>query len=297
MSSFSSNIKVSLCKIENANPKLILAQACGLIMFSKRFSFDNVSIFTDNDILAQYYKSILSSAFSVMVNIDQSDGGFKLSIKNSTGLNNLTYAIYNLLENFKNTKRLYSKKTEEAAFLRGVFLSCGSVYDPESSYRLEFSIYQEKFLDILMNLINNIRKPSIEPKMVKRNNLDIAYIKTSDDITDVLTYIGASGAAMEIMQIRMLKDVRNHINRTTNIESANMDKTINAAQIQIRAIETIINKKGINYLSDPLKELALLRIDNPDMSLKSLGESLSNPISRSGVNHRIAKIIEISKSI
>lgn len=193
--------------------------------------------------------------------------------------------------------KVHNGENMASAFLRDAFISYGTMTDPEKSYHLEFSVQEKKIADDILKYMSKIRDFDIEPKMTRRNDSYIVYIKAVDSITDFLTFIGAVNSAMEIMQLRMLKDVRNYVNRTTNFETANLDKTLQAAEEHINAIKKIKNTVGLNSLPDNLKEVANLRLKNPEMSLKMLGQSLKNPISRSGVNHRLEKIIQISKNL
>lgn len=133
--------------------------------------------------------------------------------------------------------------------------------------------------------------------MISRKGDFVVYLKGSEQIADLLTYLGAQQASMELIQVKMLKEVRNYVNRTTNFTTANIGKTASAAAQHIRAIQKIERKMGLEGLPEDLRELAQLRLDNPEMSLRELGESLSEPISRSGVNHRLRRILEIAEDI
>lgn len=124
----------------------------------------------------------------------------------------------------------------------------------------------------------------------------MVYSKGMEQVTDVLTYLGAQSAAMELMQVKMLKEVRNQVNRRTNFETANLGKTATAAARQLLAIQKIVASTGLGELPEDLRELAELRLQNPDMSLRELGETLSPPLSRSGVNHRLQRLVELAES-
>ena len=134
----------------------------------------------------------------------------------------------------------------------------------------------------------------LKAKLILRKYSYVVYLKDSESIEDLLTLMGAVNSSLELMGIKIQKDVRNKINRQMNFESANMSRSIEAGLAQVEAIEIIEKKQGLDPLSDELKEVAILRKENPDMSLKQLGENLSVPISRSGVNHRLMKIMEIA---
>jgi hypothetical protein len=179
-------------------------------------------------------------------------------------------------------------------FLRGVFLTCGTVSDPGKNYHLELNLSDEKKLDILYNLINEI---GLTIKKSIRKSRPLLYIKESELISDFLTYIGAGVNSMEIMNTKIYKEVRNNINRAVNCEAANIGKTARAAGKQIADIEYIYSKKGPLFLPSELKTIADIRLQNFEMSLKEIGEMCEPRLSRSGVFHRLEKICNIAEKL
>lgn len=182
------------------------------------------------------------------------------------------------------------------SYLRGAFLAAGSVNHPESnSYHLEiYSATKDHNLGIcqLMNMFG------LNAKTVNRRNGYISYIKEAEKISDFLAAIGASSALLEFEDVRIVRDLRNSVNRLVNCENANMNKTIDASQRQIEAIKKIDRIQGLASLPEKLQEVAHFRLENPDMSLKELGEQMpSGKISKSAVNHRLRKIIDIAEEI
>ena len=135
------------------------------------------------------------------------------------------------------------------------------------------------------------------PKVITRSSNYVIYFKDSEAIEDILTVMGAVNSCLELMGVKMYKDVRNNVNRKLNFESANLDKTVYAAAKQVEAILHIKNTVGFSYLTEELREVAELRLENPEMSLRELGGSLREPISRSGVNHRLNKLCSIAAAI
>ncbi len=170
-------------------------------------------------------------------------------------------------------------------------MACGSVNDPTKEYHLEFSVPQERLADELSVLLGDIGAAA---KTVVRRGQHIVYIKESESIEDVLTFIGAQRCTLELMNVKIWKDVRNKANRIANCDSANIDKVVKAAMRQIEDIRLIQRNIGLDALSQELREIAELRLENRDMSLQEIGESLSVPISRSGVNHRFKKLAAIA---
>ena len=142
-----------------------------------------------------------------------------------------------------------------------------------------------------------LEKYGIEPKILNRNGSISLYIKEGEDISKFLVYIGASNAMLKFEEIRVIKEARNNVNRIVNCEVANLTKTVNAAGKQIEAIRKIKNSRKFTNLSEELKEIAELRIKNPDASLIELGNMLKNPIGKSGVNYRLNKLINIAKEL
>ncbi len=199
---------------------------------------------------------------------------------------------------FKNeiSPDLIKKNCCQRAYLRGAFLAGGSVNNPKtSSYHLEiFSIYKEHS-EALVDLMN---KFELNAKSIERKNGYIAYLKEAEKISDFLGLVGAHVALMKFEDIRILRDMRNSVNRLVNCETANMNKTIGAAQRQVGNIEYIKNTIGLDQLPDRLQEMAQLRVDNQDVTLKELGELVSGAtVSKSGVNHRLRKIEEIADNL
>lgn len=184
-----------------------------------------------------------------------------------------------------------------AAFLRGAFLVCATVTNPSKEYRIEFILPREDCARALQSVLLNVENLTLAPKIIARKGAFIVYFKGNEPVADFLTYIGAPLAAMEVIQVKMLKEVRNYVNRTTNFETANLNKLAAASATQITKIELIAREKGLDWLPEKLREIARLRLENPDMSLKELGNSLSVPLSRSGVSHRLNKIMQLAEKV
>lgn len=179
-------------------------------------------------------------------------------------------------------------------FTAGVFLACGSVNDPSKEYHMEFTVPEKRLAGELSALLSGI---GVTSGTVIRRGQYIVYIKDSESIEDTLTFIGAQQCTIELMNVKIYKDVRNKANRIANCDAANIDKVVNAAMKQIEDIKLIDSVCGLDSLSDDLKEAALLRLENTEMSLQEIGDSLSEPISRSGVSHRFKRISKIAAEI
>ena len=185
---------------------------------------------------------------------------------------------------------------KKRSYLRGAFLAGGSVNNPESNnYHLEiYSSYDAHNKDVcqMMNDFN------LNAKMIDRRNGHISYLKEAEKISDFLAIIGATSAVLKFEDIRIVRDMRNSVNRLVNMENANMNKTIDASQKQLEAIRLIERHYGLESLPHKLQVMAQFRLENPDMSLKELGELIpGGPISKSGVNHRLRKIMKIAEEL
>ncbi|HHT5956884.1 DNA-binding protein WhiA [Listeria monocytogenes] len=188
------------------------------------------------------------------------------------------------------------KRSAKRAYLRGAFLASGSVNNPEtSSYHLEiFSVYEEhnEAICALMNQFD------LNARTLERKNGFITYLKEAEKITEFLSIIGATSALLQFEDVRIMRDMRNSVNRLVNCETANLNKTINAAVRQIDNIKYIQSTVGLEALPERLREIAALRIANEDVTLKELGEMLTTgQVSKSGINHRLRKLDQIAERL
>ncbi|KKB38657.1 DNA-binding protein WhiA [Bacillus thermotolerans] len=191
---------------------------------------------------------------------------------------------------------LIAKKCCRRAYLRGAFLAGGSVNNPEtSSYHLEIASLYKEHNDALCELMNSFH---LNSKTLERKKGFITYLKEAEKITEFLNVIGAHNALLRFEDVRIVRDMRNSVNRLVNCETANLNKTIGAAMRQVENIRFIESTVGLEILPDKLREIAELRVAHQDVTLKELGEMVSGPaISKSGINHRLRKIDEIAEKI
>lgn len=293
--SFSKQVKNELLKIEYENSCCEKAMLYGMCIFGKSFSSYGVGIQTENEEISKLYKRLIlkycnvkcqvkpsahARSFTVMINDKaQCDKILKAFGHDGTG---------SLKINFSN----FDCEGCQKAFLAGAFLSCGTVSNPEKDYHLEFTV---PYLNLSKSLVTLLSECDIAPKTANRKGYNIVYFKDSEAIEDCLYIMGASSAMFEMMNVEIVKDFRNKANRTANCETANIEKTVKASFEHISAIEKIKEKKGLDYLKSDLREIAVLRIDNPEASLSDLARLTG--LSRSGINHRLKRIIEISKEL
>ena len=187
------------------------------------------------------------------------------------------------------------KQDEQLARLciREAFIKAGSMSDPNKRYHLQIIFKQKKKAEEIKNLLLNF---NIHAKIIKKDKEYMLYLKDGEEISNFLALIGASKSMLKFEEIRVLKETRNNINRIVNCETANLNKTINASVEQIKAIEAIRKIGKFEELPVHLKEIASLRVENPDASLVELGKMLNKPIGKSGVNHRLKKLLEIAEN-
>lgn len=212
-----------------------------------------------------------------------------------------------MLEAMKLSESIMQKETEDGklladevllqrscckrAYVRGAFMATGTVSDPQKSYHFEMVFMQRKQAEQMQELLRSF---DVEAGIVTRKKASVLYVKEGAQISDLLNVMEAHIALMELENVRILKEMRNSINRQVNCETANINKTVTAAARQIEDIRLIRDTIGFDGLKDELKEIAQLRLEYPESSLKELGTLLTVPIGKSGVNHRLAKLCEIA---
>jgi DNA-binding protein WhiA len=312
--SFSSTTKNELSRIELCEDCCALAELSALVRMNGTIQIMGsnklmLKFNTENAAIARRIFSILKKIYTTNVDvmvrrnrqlkknnnylIVVSDKDISSKILHDVGF------IYqdksNLLSpNYRVDERIIEKRCCKRSYIRGSFLGGGSISNPEKTYHLEFVTNNEEHAKDLSDIINSF---NLNSKIVTRKENFVVYIKEGEQIVDLLNIIGAHQALLKLEDIRVLKDVRNNINRIVNCETANLSKTIDASMRQIEHIELIKSKMGLNKLPNSLREIAELRLDNPDASLKEIGAMLNPPIGKSGVNHRFRKIEEIANEL
>ena len=294
--SFSSEVKSEICKLENISSCCYHAQVYGLVLFA-HFSKYNLSITSENTDVFELYLSYLRNYCKVEPTISE------------TGTKKMTAYLKTDSDKSKVFERFGHSLTETSlrinraniveecclsSFLRGVFLACGTVTDPERGYHLEFVVPYKRLCMDFMKFLDEL---SLNPKYIVRKGNHVVYFKDSESIEDILAIIGAQSASLQVMGIKIEKDVKNTVNRRLNFEISNINKTVNAANQQVDAIKLIEKHSGISSLPQNLQEIAHLRLENPEASLSDLEKMLEEPISRSGINHRLSRIVKIAEKI
>ena len=286
--SFSTDVKEELSKLSNlANKKCVKLEFLG---YSKSINVvvqKNVLRFsTESEYNINRFGKLLNN-----LNVEDYEIGFqgkKYTIK-TKNKNVIQLLQSEKLENIK-----FENDIEEKAFVRGSFLGSGSINNPENKYHIEIKLKEKEIAQFILDILN---KYGIEFKLLEKQNYYSIYSKDGEAISSFLAFVSATSSMLKFEDIRVYRDKRNNVNRLVNCETANLNKTVDAAVKQIEAIKKIKAKGKYQELSTNLQEIAELRINNPEASLIELGQMLPKPIGKSGVNHRIKEILKIAEDI
>lgn len=296
--SFSAEVKNELCRSEVERGCCALGEALGVLLFSNTFTAEEVRIVTESVDFAQRLPKLFRRSFGVSFDsLPTENGGGKLhfSIHDSEKLERIFehcgFSRSNSLALHVNFA-LLEKDCCRRAFIRGAFLAGGSVTDPEKRYHLELSTTHYSAGREAENLLGEME---LAPKLTERKGSHVLYFKQSETIETVLTAMGAPICAMAVMEAKINKNWRNIANRKTNCDSANLDKTVAAAGEQIAAICKLRDLGILEDLPEKLRQTAALREEYPEENLVELGQLHTPPISKSAVNHRIRKLMQLAK--
>jgi len=282
--SFSKNVKEELSKISNlADKQLVKAELIGYLLSNNVTIKNNkIKYSTESEYNINRFAKLLNNINIVKYNIDIQGKVFSIETDVKIDIPEISITNNEIILN-NDIKDFLSTENLEKAFVRGTFLGSGSINNPNNKYHLEIIYNSElnmKFVEKLLEKYNI--------KMKTLNNS--LYLKDGEEISKLLAFIGANIAVLKFEEIRVIRDMRNNVNRIVNCETANLNKTINASLKQIEDIKFIKKMNKFHELSENLQEIANLRLENPEMSLIELGEMLQNPIGKSGVNYRLKAI-------
>lgn len=298
--SFSYNVKKELAAKAEAPKHCRVAQLSAMAAFCAEYKDGKVIFRHENELVPGVIKELLSAAFSVS-EADCETAPGKLILANREKAEQLLMGIKWMtagpdgirFERKPVSAILMRNDCCKKAYLRGAFLCAGSVNDPNGAYHFEIVC---KYPDEAEAVAGILKGFSLDVKSIERKKNRVVYLKDGSNITDALNLMGAFTAQMDFYNIMILKDMRNNVNRKVNCETANLKKTVAASVEQIKDIEYIRDNFGLEVLKEGLREVARLRLENPDASLKDLGEMLDPPLGRSGVNHRLKAISEFAKT-
>lgn len=311
--SFSSSVKDELSRqISPARHCQIAEMAaiislCGRVQISENDEYA-IRIQTENVAVARKYFTLLKKKFNIGADISIRRNAYLKKSRTYTVLVSDHEEALRILqatklidehgevgENLSLVKNIVVQNACcRRAFIRGAFLASGSISDPEKFYHFEIVCATMAKAEQLKNIILTF---SIDAKIVARKKYFVVYIKEGSQIVDILNVMEAHVALMNLENIRIMKEMRNSVNRQVNCETANINKTVSAAVRQLEDIEYIRDTAGLSSLPDNLYEIAQIRLDRPEATLKELGEALSPPVGKSGVNHRLRKLCAIAERL
>ncbi len=293
--SFSSKVKEELAEQFPGGRHCLLAELAAISAMCGTFRVDGggeeiLTIHTENEAVARKCFTLVEKTYNI---------GGEVSSYTSIRSNPETGSrMYYFLAQGRGLKAVRNASVQavccKRAYLRGAFLASGSVSDPRKSYHFEIVCGTEEMAQYLQYLMTGFQ---MEAKIVRRKKSYVVYLKDGAGIVDMLNVMEAHVALMEVENVRILKEMRNTVNRKVNCETANINKTVSAAVKQIEDIAFIRESIGFDKLSEGLRDVALTRLDYPGATLKELGELLNTPVGKSGVNHRLRKLSEIAEKL
>jgi len=296
--SFSNKVKKQIIQSGSQDEDCLGAEAYGLLLFSRLLDAHRNVYRTSQGAVARRAAELIAACCGVYVKVTA-------PASESEQRGSYTVEIPHIEQRMAITGRFGSDcghidrgqiLGDEAriAFLRGAFLASGTISDPVKSFHMEIAAHTPELCAELCGLMKEM---GVKCSTLMRKSGCSAYIKGSADIELLLGEMGATGAYMEVIEVRINREVNNKANRTTNCDEANITKTVTAAGIQLAAIRKIEQSGGLGTLPDELRAIAQHRLENPEMTLRELGESMEPRLSRSGVNHRLQKLIDIANNL
>ena len=295
--SFALEVKSELCRTPLSRRCCAQAEAYGVLLYCNTFHAEQARIVTEHEAFAQRLPLLFKKAFKLTFDrFPQGGGKQTFSIENPAKLAVLHQAFGS--DPRALALHLNFAMVEEAccrsALLRGAFLAGGSVTDPRKGYHLELATSHHSVSREVLALMRELDQ---EPKSAQRKGNAVIYFKQSEKIEDFLTCIGAPLAAMEVMNAKLERDLRGKVNRRVNCDAANLDKAVEAAMSQVEAIRRLEGSGTLVTLPDKLREAAALRLAHPEDTLAQLAERCDPPITKSALNHRLRKLVELGKEL
>lgn len=301
MHSFAYKVKSELCRPHVQRSCCARAEAYGVLLYCNTFNTQEIRIITENPDFAARLPRLFKRAFDLRFDRVPEESGshgklvFQISDPEKLDLivNQLGYDLRQNLVLHVNFGILEDDCCR-TAFLRGAFLAGGSVTDPEKRYHLELTTSHAQASREMSALLVEM---GFTPRNVMRGGNSVTYFKQCEHIEDLLTTIGAPAAAVEMMTTKLEKELVNNANRAMNCDMANVNKTLDAAMEQCEAIEILQDAGRLEFLPKQIKETALLRLQHPELSLAQLAERCTPPVTKSCINHRMRKLMEIARDL
>ena len=297
--SFSATAKAEICRAFPQKRCCALAQCFGILLFCNSFSADGIRIITESREFAQTLPKLFKKAFSINFDVIpemETSGKLVFQITDNDKVAQIMAAYgFNPADTLALNVNLAVVEEEccKSSFLRGAFLSGGSVTDPTKGYHIELTTTHIAVARQTYALMEEIL--GFYPKTAGRGGAQVLYLKQSEQIADLLTYLGAPLAAMGIMEARLEKELSNNVNRRCNCDDANTSKVVDAAQEQLAAIRVLRERGMVENLPKKLQQALIARENNPESSLTELAAMMEPPITKPAMNHRLRKLVELSK--
>lgn len=310
--SFSGNVKEELSEHWSSARHCQIAELaailglCGSIIINSRNEY-RVKVHTENKAVARKVFTLIKKTFniesdiSIRRNIQKQSVSYSVVVKQHQDALRVLQAVKLIdehLDGFEEVRIVNPIVVQQTcckrAFIRGAFLAAGSMSDPKKAYHFEIVCAAEPMAEQIRELMSSF---SMDAKIVQRKKSYVVYLKEGSQIVDILNIMEAHVSLMELENVRILKEMRNTVNRKVNCETANLNKTVSAAVKQLEDITYLRDTIGLEKLSEGLEEVALVRLSHPDASLKELGALLSPPVGKSGVNHRLRKLGDLAEKV
>lgn len=310
--SFSGNVKEELSEHWSSARHCQIAELaailglCGSIIINSRNEY-RVKVHTENKAVARKVFTLIKKTFniesdiSIRRNIQKQSVSYSVVVKQHQDALRVLQAVKLIdehLDGFEEVRIVNPIVVQQTcckrAFIRGAFLAAGSMSDPKKAYHFEIVCAAEPMAEQIRELMSSF---SMDAKIVQRKKSYVVYLKEGSQIVDILNIMEAHVSLMELENVRILKEMRNTVNRKVNCETANLNKTVSAAIKQLEDITYLRDTIGLEKLSEGLEEVALARLSHPDASLKELGALLSPPVGKSGVNHRLRKLGDLAEKV
>ena len=298
--SFSNEVKIEICEIYKMPEDCKAVMLYGILSAARTYSEDEIELLSETKDVSEYTSKLIGRLYRINIPVINPNASlehkkelFQLKITDKK----ICKMICDSFNCGKFAEAISMISLDERitwAFIKGVFLGCGSVSGPEAEYHLEFAFKRRDDAIFAENMLSSL---SFIPKRTTRREAHLVYFKDSTSIEDILTGMGAVKKALQLMDTKVIKDLRNRINRRNNCETANMQRSISACAEQVSAIEYIISKRGLDFLSDDLQRIANFRLQNPEMSLNAMAKELSGEFSKSAIDRRLKKMILIAAEL
>lgn len=287
--SFTASVKNALSEIEIKKECCKTAMLYGMLWTAKSRDVNGITLFFETEAALALGERLICETLGFDYSVEYHGTGFYLVISDP-------FVLGSIIEHFGNLTSLNEKMFKCDAcrvhFLRGAFIMCGSVNAPSSEYHLEL---HSKYP--LTDLIPHFSVPGVTPLVSKRGTSNILYLKNGEEISDFLQYLGARNAAFALINEKIRREIRQNANRQKNFDTANIKKTIKANTEQNEAVRFLVEENLLAELNEAMAETVKLRYENPSLSLSELAALHNSPITKSGLTHRIRKIIETANSI